>query len=319
MKKLIGAYRNGNYNVMLFDDGTKIRYNELEPQPGESPEDVFVAEFPESMDVCITHKCNMGCAMCYAGCTPEGIHGDILNARWLDSLHPFTEMAVGGGDVFEHPDLDLFLHILKTKRVIANITVNQAHFIKHFNQIQQFVEEGLIKGVGVSVFNPTDGLIDLMNILPHTVAHCIVGIVDDDVLDKLSDHNIRILLLGYKTTGRGEGYGFEHYAEIDRKMKALEKRIPDMLNHFRVVSFDNLALKQLNVRSMLTEEEWNRFYMGDDGIEGKTTSATMYIDMPTNTFAINSMSTTRHRIAPNDTVDNMFYLLKKNAVKVGCC
>ena len=315
MKKLIGGYRNGNYNVMLFDDGTKIRYNDIDPAPGQAAEDVFVAEFPESMDVCITHKCNMGCAMCYAGCTPEGLHGDILNAKWLDSLHPYTEMAVGGGNVFEHPDLDLFLHILKTKRVIANITVNQTHFIQHFDQLQDLVEEELIKGVGVSVFNPTDELIELMNCLPHTVAHCIVGVVDDSVLEKMYNHGIRLLLLGYKTTGRGEGYGFEHYLEIDRKMKALEVKLPDLMNHFRVVSFDNLALKQLNVRNLLTEEEWNRFYMGDDGIEGKTTSATMYIDMPTNTFAINSMAATRYSIAPSDTVDDMFYRLRRNMVK----
>lgn len=312
MKKLIGGYRNGNYNVMLFEDGTKIRYNNIDPQPGQAAEDVFVAAFPESMDVCITHKCNMGCAMCYAGCTPEGTHGDILNAGWLDSLHPYTEMAIGGGNIFEHPDLDLFLHILKTKKVISNITVNQQHFVQHFDQIQALVEEELIKGVGVSVFNPTDELIDLMNAVPHAVAHCIVGIVDDAVLEKMYDKGIRLLLLGYKTTGRGEGYGFEHYLEIDRKMRALELKLPDLMNHFRVVSFDNLALKQLNVRNILTDEEWNRFYMGDDGIEGKTTSATMYIDMPTNTYAINSMSHNRYAIDFMDTVDDMFNHLRLN-------
>ena len=312
MKKLIGGYRNGNYNVMLFEDGTKIRYNNIDPQPGQAAEDVFVAAFPESMDVCITHKCNMGCAMCYAGCTPEGTHGDILNAGWLDSLHPYTEMAIGGGNIFEHPDLDLFLHILKTKKVISNITVNQQHFVQHFDQIQALVEEELIKGVGVSVFNPTDELIDLMNAVPHTVAHCIVGVVDTSILEKMYDKGIRLLLLGYKSTGRGDSYGFEHYYEIDDKMKELESILPELMNHFRVVSFDNLALQQLNVRNILTDEEWNRFYMGDDGIEGKTTSATMYIDMPTNTYAINSMSHNRYAIDFMDTVDDMFNRLRLN-------
>ena len=27
MKKLLGRYKNGNYNVLIFEDGTKIRHN----------------------------------------------------------------------------------------------------------------------------------------------------------------------------------------------------------------------------------------------------------------------------------------------------
>lgn len=313
MNKVIGAYRNGNYNVVLLDDGTKIRFNNVEPQPGQSADDIFVAEFPESMDVCITHKCNMGCAMCYAGCTPEGKNGDILNAKWIDNLHPYTEMAIGGGNIFEHPDLDQFLNILKTKKVISNITVNQQHFVQHFDQIKAYCDAGLVKGVGVSIFKPTFDVLDLMNELPHCVAHCIVGVIDQKVLENMYDRDIRLLLLGYKTTGRGENYGFDHFKEIDEKMKSLEAILPELLNHFKVVSFDNLALSQLNVRNLLSEEEWNRFYMGDDGIAGKTTSATMYIDVPTNTFAVNSMSKNRYNICPTATVDDMFYILKQVA------
>ncbi len=48
MKKLLSKYRNGNYNVAIFDDGTKIRYNNL---------DCLVPEFPESMDVKISNYC----------------------------------------------------------------------------------------------------------------------------------------------------------------------------------------------------------------------------------------------------------------------
>ena len=45
MKKLLSKYRNGNYNVAIFDDGTKIRYNNL---------DCLVLEFVESMDMKIS-------------------------------------------------------------------------------------------------------------------------------------------------------------------------------------------------------------------------------------------------------------------------
>lgn len=39
---LIGQYKNGNYTVSIYDDGTKIRENDL---------DFFEPAFPESMDI----------------------------------------------------------------------------------------------------------------------------------------------------------------------------------------------------------------------------------------------------------------------------
>ncbi|MCK9470133.1 MAG: polymorphic toxin-type HINT domain-containing protein [Bacilli bacterium] len=54
--KLLGKYKNGNYTVTLFSDGTKIRENDL---------DHFRADFPESMDLKITNKCDMGCIFCF--------------------------------------------------------------------------------------------------------------------------------------------------------------------------------------------------------------------------------------------------------------
>lgn len=316
MNKVLGAYTNGNYKVVLFEDGTKIRHNDIEPAPGQSPDECFIADFPESMDVTITNRCNAGCEMCYAGCTANGTNADILNAQWVDHLHPFTEMAIGGGNVFEHPDLVPFLRKLKNKGIVANITVNQKHFIEHFDFIQEILlEESLVKGIGISVFDPTEELIAMMDCVPHAVAHCILGVTSLETLKKMYDRNIRLLLLGYKTTGRGEAYGFKHYHDINDKIAEIDAVLPDLINHFKVVSFDNKALQQLNVRALLSEEEWNRFYMGDDGIDGKTTSATMFIDMVNNFYAINSMDTTHFAIEKSDTPESMFKSLQRRACR----
>lgn len=314
MNNILGAYTNGNYKVVLMQDGTKIRFNDVEPMPGQSPDECFIADFPESMDVTITHRCNAGCEMCYAGCTPCGENANILNARWLNSLKPYTEMAVGGGNIFEHPDLIPFLELLKHKKVVANITVNQKHFIEHYNEILSMINKGLVRGVGVSVFYPTDELLDSMAGIEHCVAHCILGVVSLGQLRRMYDRNLRLLLLGYKTTGRGEAYSFRHYAEIGKKIEEVDCALPDLVKHFKVVSFDNMALKQLNVKEMLSAEEWNRFYMGDDGIDGKTTSATMFIDMVDNVYAINSMERVQYMIAENDTPESMFQFLRKEMV-----
>jgi len=317
MNRLIGKYRNGNYDVAIFSDGTKIRSNDLEPLEGQSPDECFVADFPESMDVTITNRCNAGCEMCYAGCTIHGRNADIMNAKWINHLHPFTEMAIGGGNVFEHPDLFPFLKKLKDKRVLANITVNQKHFLEHFDKIQYLANEELVRGVGVSVFDPTEELLEKMAQLPHAVAHCILGVVSLETFEKMADRNMRLLLLGYKTTGRGKAYERMHDEDIKVKISQINSVLPELVKHFKVVSFDNKALQQLDVRRMLTDEEWNRFYMGDDGIEGKTTSATMFIDMVANSYSINSMCQTSFLVREDDTPDSMFQFLRDYSERGG--
>lgn len=54
--KLLGQYVNGNYNVSIFSDGTKIRENDL---------DNFTPSFPECADVKITNQCEMACKYCF--------------------------------------------------------------------------------------------------------------------------------------------------------------------------------------------------------------------------------------------------------------
>jgi len=112
--KTLGVYKNGNYNVRLLADGTKIR---------ETNEDEFIPAFAENCDCKITDKCDGGCPFCYEGCTPNGKHGDILNYKFLDTLHPYTELAINGNDM-SHPDLIPLLEKLKEKKVVANMTVS---------------------------------------------------------------------------------------------------------------------------------------------------------------------------------------------------
>lgn len=46
----------------------------------------------------------------------------------------------------------------------------------------------------------------------------------------------------------------------------------------KTVSFDNLAISQLNIKRLMSEQEWKIFYMGDDGRDGELSSASMYVD-----------------------------------------
>jgi hypothetical protein len=74
----------------------------------------------------------------------------------------------------------------------------------------------------------------------------------------------------------------------------------EMLKHFDVVSFDNLALKQLETKRLLSEDQWNEFYMGDDG------SHTMYIDCINKQFARSSVAPVEDRRDLMDDIKPMF-------------
>lgn len=288
---LLGIYKNGNMRTRIFSDGTKIR---------ETEDDEFIPEFVENMDIKISNYCDMDCKFCHEGSTRNGKHGDILNQRFIETLHPYQEVALGGGDATSHPDLVPFLHKLKDRKVIVNMTVNQRHFEQKQELIKKLVDEKLIYGLGVSLVNPTDEFISLIQQYPNAVIHVINGILKPSDVEILSDKNLKILILGYKQLRRGGDWYSEDHENITVKQMWLKKNLENIIEHFKVVSFDNLAIEQLEVQRLMSLEEWDEFYMGDDG------SMTYYIDMVEQKFARSSTANFDKRYDLLDSVDEMF-------------
>ncbi len=299
-------YQNGNYTVSIdLDTGTKIRENDL---------DFFEAEFPESMDLKITNKCHNGCAFCHENSTCDGKHGDIMSPSFIDKLHPYTEIAIGGGNPLEHPDLVPFLEKLKSLKMIPSMTIRQNDFMDNLELITELVDKKLIYGLGISlVSTKQDGFIEAVQKFPNAVIHVINGIVTLDELEMLAYHNLKILILGYKEVRRGKDLFYSDLATQSWIMQ-LRKETYDMLpqiigcHWFDVVSFDNLAIKQLNPQRLMSKEKWDEMYMGDDGIDGEMTSASMFIDMVERQFAKNSCSMDRYPLM--DNITDMYNVLR---------
>ena len=137
----------------------------------------------------------------------------------------------------------------------------------------------------------------------------IAGIVRKEVLEQLYDNDIKMLILGYKQFRRGE----ELYAipemkyDIDKNINYLKTNLADVIQHFKTVSFDNLAIKQLNVRSLMDESTWKQFYMGDDG------KFTMYIDTVNCEYAVSSISTNRYKYT-DESIETMFNTVRQEAL-----
>lgn len=295
-------YKNGNYNVILnLDNGTKIRET-IDPEAT-----AFIPETIESFDCKITNSCDMGCPMCHENSVPNGKHADLFAPSFLDTLHPYTEIAIGGGNPLEHPDLYRFLQLCKERKFIPSMTVNQVHFEKNFDFIKRLVDERLIYGLGVSLNKVNKKFVNKLKEIPNAVVHIINGLVTLSDLGAMRDLGVRkVLILGYKVFRRGETLYKHESKDINIRGNVLKKCLPKILEEkwFDVVSFDNLALKQLDVKSLLSEKEWNQFYMGDDGLEGEQTSASMFIDMVERKFAKNSCSKERFDLLP--TVEEMY-------------
>ncbi|MCM1277322.1 MAG: hypothetical protein NC299_18515 [Lachnospiraceae bacterium] len=244
----------------------------------------------------LVHNCHEGSSTC-------GKHGDILNQKFIDTLHPYQEVAIGGGDTTSHPDLIPFLQKLKEKKVIANITVNQVHFEQKQDLIKRLVDEKLIYGLGVSLVNPTKEFIETVRQYPNAVIHVINGIFSPADYRALANQNLKLLILGYKNIRRGKEWHVTNRVTIDQNWIWLKDNLGRLLDKFKVVSFDNLAIEQLDVRRLLTDDEWNEFYMGQDG------NFTYFLDMVEQKFAKSSTAALEDRYPILDSVDDMFKVI----------
>lgn len=295
-------YKNGNVNVYInLDDGTKIR-------TCPDSED-YRPEFPENADVTISTYCTHGCVFCYAGCSLYGSHADLLSYKTLlDSLRPNTELAVNINSEI-NPQFEKFLIYMKDRGVIVNATLRQDDFINRHEQIEQWCKSKLLHGIGISLLDPTEEFITLVKKNSNYVIHTIAGITTMEQYNALADNGLKILILGYKKCHRGIDYYSFNWSRIDSKIEELRGNLSKLMNHFRVISFDNLAIDQLNIKSLLTPEEFEEFYMGDEG------SFTMAIDLVTGTYARNSTSDKLHLLYKNQTIDEIFQTIQEEIRK----
>lgn len=282
---LLANYDNGNCSVTLTSEGTKIRRYEGEPRPTH----------PDSVDLKITDYCDAGCAYCHERSTKKGQHGDknyILSI--LEGLPAGVEIAIGGGNPLDHPELTEILQEMRLRGLIPNITVNEVHVIqkKYNQQIRHLKEKSLIFGIGVSLGNLGCYTVDAMRGLDDVVYHVIAGV--NEPFDIIRNRPDKVLILGYKQHGRGLKF---YSPDVDRNIRRWNYWLHKVMRRVRVVSFDNLAIKQLNIAWRLGTQ-FQHFYMGDDG------QFTMYVDGVKQEYAISSTSNNRYN--QSGTIKDMF-------------
>ncbi len=300
--KILHKYKNGNYNVLLYENGTKIRIGNEE----------FVPEFPESIDLKITNYCSgAGCSVyCHEKSNLTGDHSNIRNFLKLTTDRDYSgiELAIGGGNILSFPMLPLALHDLNWLGFVPNITVSQYNLVNpdYYKLFQYIRDNNLVKGIGLSL-NKNSNLDISQKTLeyPHLVFHIIAGVFAvSDVYEFITKYNLKnptFLVLGYKSWGNGLNYKKNHFVNLD-DWKSNIHHLFDMCN----LSFDNLAINQLEMKRFFTEDEWNKVYMGDDG------KFTMYIDLVKTEYAKSSTSPERFKIQDEDNLTSIFKRIKND-------
>jgi organic radical activating enzyme len=285
--KLLNEYQNGNTFVQIFDDGTKIR----------KYEDFAKPIFPESMDVKITNYCDAGCSFCHEMSSIEGKHADLeVLFETIKDLPAGVELAIGGGNPLTHPEFYNFLLKAREKGWICNLTVNQKHLKDDL--LNKILDEKLIYGLGIS-YTSKAYFSDIKKILEksdNVVFHLINGInkpsdVDDLIGLNLNTNNkqTKVLLLGYKSYGFGLDYLLKKNKVEEIKKQWLWKIRSVLDKPGLIMSFDNLAIEQTELKRFFPQKEWDKFYMGDEF------TFSMYIDAIEQKYA--PTSTTKEKVS----------------------
>lgn len=200
----------GTYWLIWYpESGLKLRINK-----DVTDKRTLKGSHPELIDVKVTDYCDAGCTYCYQGSTTAGKHASIKPGKVADLFHGLgpVEIAIGGGEPLLWPDLETFIWNVTQQRINANVTTRRPDLIT----------AGMyrsLKGIGISADNlatlksrvkvfetkfPDDRGYQRPNKL---VIHIVVGSCSDATLRAMltfcGTKNIPVLLLGYKTDGRG--------------------------------------------------------------------------------------------------------------------
>lgn len=252
--QLLSECNNGNANIKIYEDGTRVI---------TCDEEILNLKYPLNIDIRISEKCAFGlnpktgkavCNFCHESATTDGEDADLnILFNTLSELPSGVELAIGVNQVPE--GFIKFLEKCKQKGWIVNITINQGHVRRDKKKLIYLIKNSLIEGLGISY---RGGMLDISDELlayKNTVVHIIAGIdTIDEVMALASKGFKKVLVLGEKDFGFNLGK-VKITTEIHRQWY---RRVWELFALFDIVSFDNLALEQLNIKRFV--KNWDEVY-----------------------------------------------------------
>ena len=259
---LLNTYINGNSQITFDESGTRVI----------TFQDELQLDTPLNIDIKVSSKCSLGynpktntsfCDFCHESNRTDGSECDYNKLKTkLQDLPPGIELAIGSNNLSE--DLVNFLLWCKGKNFFCNVTINQGHLLRDQTRLSYCIDNKLIKGLGVSYrsslkWNVPEFILNYEN----TVFHVIMGI--DDITDILSLKGKgvkKVLTLGEKDFG----FNLNRVDLTTLRHKQWYWWVNKLYSNFDVVSFDNLALQQLNLKRFFKDKDWEVFNQGEHSL-----------------------------------------------------
>lgn len=322
---VISSYINGNHRTTIYTDGTRVKetgyYIQETDAEGkkiqrwvETDSDNFIYERPENITIKITDLCNAGCLFCSEGSHKDGKIGDLNNfTEMLKSFYPGLEVNITGGNPLSHPNLMAFLEDLKQRGVIVNLNINQTHIKDNKELIKKLIADKLIYGLGITLSDAhnKDDFKFIDKLGDTVIIHVVAGILNKHDLPALQGR--RVLIQGFKTTGRGEGLFQKYKKEIEKNISWLQKKLPALHSMCKIISFDILGLKQINPARVLHLFDIPSSSVYDiEGFKKRDTLGNiivpdLYIDVPNMTVSVSvdMPKENFHTINGNETISEL--------------
>lgn len=233
MKNLV---KNGNYYILQTYENDKRVALRL----SETPDQELIPDQPELVDIKLTDVCHIGCPWCYQDSTSDSSHGDLeVIKNVISSLDPkITEVAYGGGDVLQHPNIVEILEFSRKRGLnSSNITMNWQSIMRYPEKVVAVMPH--LDAIGVSITgvgqikNVVKKLQEIDCYRPSRICfHVIPDLYNKEmilkVLSELKEYSPEsdLLFLGYKTNGRGKEISTNQIKDMKEIFEvAIEKEV----------------------------------------------------------------------------------------------
>lgn len=204
--------RDGWWSLFCPKEGNKIDVNFDESAP-----QLKKARSPDLIDFKITNYCEEECPFCYQGSGRNGKHADldyILNLLSEFEKMEVFELAIGGGEPTSHPHFIDILSLCRSHGIIPNFSTRNVKCLADPKMVLAI--NNWVGRVGVSCYD-SDEVERLIYLVEKSgldekkfTVHYVLGLNTMNELGKIFETiletQLGLLLLGYKTTGRGKDF-----------------------------------------------------------------------------------------------------------------
>lgn len=142
--------KSGTYNFIGdTESGITFRWGKsFQENPSFAP-------WPELADISISNHCTKGCDYCYRNSEDNSMFMSLEDYEYIlkELQHPkwgnIFQVAIGGGEPLEHPQLEQIIEATISRNIVPNLTTNGIHIDREY--------ASYFKGkVGAVAFSVTD-------------------------------------------------------------------------------------------------------------------------------------------------------------------